>query len=813
MSSWAESKSQNRSLQILQAATEGRYGVLSVVIYNIEHLTAVVRAAEAKKSPMLILLFPLTVKQLPTLPWAVAVAIKSAKVPLALHLDHAQDEQQIRDIAGTLPFDSIMVDMSHYDHEENLAKTKVLTRVCHDHSIAVEAESGRINGGEDGIADTGDLEALFTSPEEVEDFIDAEIDLLAPSIGNIHGDYGPKGPQLDYQRLTNVNKQINNRVLMALHGTNDFSPEIMRKCIDNGAIKLNVNKLLLEVWNVHLRENANKPLTQLMEDGMNILQKETERWIDICGSAAHFVLGQLQRAFEETCYLIRHCWKCVSDQFSTLSSTSRPVQILQMTTLNPGTGAARASKREALHLCNERLGHWLGDEDGPLTLSAMAIGGSARRQRALAEVDGMFAGLTYLNKVGDSQEDIRYDSTFPGFSWTLEESILHSDITDLDLEELGAKCAKEEIRTNEIRRAWSGLRDLRKGLEQQHYQLRGVAFEEENSTKIQELLLNNYTSPRRMGEIGILAYRDVLDFVVPDTLAEVVAFASVSYVISNLLLQRGRIAETDVLSGLQRWGGCISNEMDRHTFALLASKMWPLEHLRTADDIEKRSGQDDDQDSHYLRAKRSRLEDDDAPLPLGFQPFQSIAGQGSSSKEMRDAALLTSQGLEMLSEKSPIAACNQQHSVDIENFGGDVMNITDQTSEEYDFSQLLSLLGDTSGAVGGPGQHNDSLCPSGLDPKSSDYYWTGLSLDHIPSQTFSPMDDPHIRQQSPPPAEGCPSFSTDDPAEVIEPGREHEKFIRWIYGSSSFYPSRTKASTQPGTETRQEQFPSAKQDA
>ncbi|UQC88601.1 fructose-bisphosphate aldolase class-II [Colletotrichum lupini] len=273
MSSWAESKSQNRSLQILQAATEGKYGVLSVVIYNVEHLTAVVRAAEAKKSPMLILLFPLTVKQLPTLPWAVAAAIKSAKVPLALHLDHAQDEQQIRDIAGTLPFDSIMVDMSHYDHEENLAKTKVLTRVCHDHNIAVEAESGRIN-------------ALFTSPEEVEDFIDAEIDLLAPSIGNIHGDYGPKGPQLDYQRLTNVNKQINNRVLMALHGTNDFSPEIMRKCIDNGAIKLNVNKLLLEVWNVHLRENANKPLTQLMEDGMTILQKETERWIDICGSAA-----------------------------------------------------------------------------------------------------------------------------------------------------------------------------------------------------------------------------------------------------------------------------------------------------------------------------------------------------------------------------------------------------------------------------------------------------------------------------------------------------------------------------------------------
>jgi fructose-bisphosphate aldolase, class II len=51
-----------------------------------------------------------------------------------------------------------MVDMSHYEHEENLAKTKVLTKVCHDVGVAVEAESGRINGGEEGIADTGALQ-------------------------------------------------------------------------------------------------------------------------------------------------------------------------------------------------------------------------------------------------------------------------------------------------------------------------------------------------------------------------------------------------------------------------------------------------------------------------------------------------------------------------------------------------------------------------------------------------------------------------------------------------------------------------------
>jgi fructose-bisphosphate aldolase, class II len=79
---------------------------------------------------------------------------------MSLHLDHAQDENQIREVANTLPFDSIMVDMSHHDHEENLSRTKKLTRLCQQKGIAVEAETGRISGGEDGIADTGDLEGI-----------------------------------------------------------------------------------------------------------------------------------------------------------------------------------------------------------------------------------------------------------------------------------------------------------------------------------------------------------------------------------------------------------------------------------------------------------------------------------------------------------------------------------------------------------------------------------------------------------------------------------------------------------------------------
>ena len=148
----------NKTLAILDAAAKGSYGVLAAIAYNVEHVTAFVRAAEAARSPIILQLFPSTLRQLPSLVWAASAAAKASTVPISLHLDHAQDEAHVRQIVRDLPFDSIMVDMSHHDHHDNLVNTKELASLCHEKGIAVEAESGRINGGEDGIADTGELE-------------------------------------------------------------------------------------------------------------------------------------------------------------------------------------------------------------------------------------------------------------------------------------------------------------------------------------------------------------------------------------------------------------------------------------------------------------------------------------------------------------------------------------------------------------------------------------------------------------------------------------------------------------------------------
>ncbi|TLD30668.1 hypothetical protein PspLS_01736 [Pyricularia sp. CBS 133598] len=289
MSSWDPTK--NKTYQILKAAEEGGYGVQAPIAYNLEHVLAFVAAAEAKRSPLIIQVFPWAVTfSGGLLIHAAAHAAKAATVPVAIHLDHAQDEAMIRHCADNLPFDSIMVDMSHYEMDENLARTKILVQYCHDRGIATEAEPGRIEGGEDGIADTADLEGALTTADQVEDFIETGIDFLAPAFGNVHGEYGKRGPVLEFDRLETIRKTAAGRVRIVLHGTNGFPEDIMKKCIAGGVTKVNVNKLVLDDYLVHLKENASKlTLTTLMEEGVREARKLMEWQMDVVGSTGKAV--------------------------------------------------------------------------------------------------------------------------------------------------------------------------------------------------------------------------------------------------------------------------------------------------------------------------------------------------------------------------------------------------------------------------------------------------------------------------------------------------------------------------------------------
>ncbi|KAH6668690.1 ketose-bisphosphate aldolase [Halenospora varia] len=277
----------NKAVKMLKDAEEGGYGIIGVVSYNLETITAVVRAAEKKRSPAQILLFPWALHYSPLLIHLAVAACKTATVPIALHMDHAQSEEEII-AAAEYDFDSIMVDMSHYEKEENLEKTERITKMLHEKGIATEAEPGRINGGEDGVADTGDLEGLLTTFEEAERFVNTGIDFLAPAFGNIHGNYwGVENIKLDFERLQNIRKATQGKGChLVLHGTNTFPDATMQACIKGGMTRCNVNELVLHTYSKYVAENTGKvPLTELMSKGTDLIQELVEYQMDVMGSS------------------------------------------------------------------------------------------------------------------------------------------------------------------------------------------------------------------------------------------------------------------------------------------------------------------------------------------------------------------------------------------------------------------------------------------------------------------------------------------------------------------------------------------------
>lgn len=191
----------NKHLSILRHAEEGGYGVIAAIAYNIEQIIGLVSAAEQARSPLILQFFPWAVEfGNGLLIRAASEAASRAQVPISIHLDHCQKPELVKLAADMGLFHSIMVDMSHYNKEENLRRTKELVEYCNARQIATEAEPGRIEGGEDGVVDTDALEGMKTTAEEIDEFIGTGVDALAPAFGNIHGEYGPSGPQLDFER-------------------------------------------------------------------------------------------------------------------------------------------------------------------------------------------------------------------------------------------------------------------------------------------------------------------------------------------------------------------------------------------------------------------------------------------------------------------------------------------------------------------------------------------------------------------------------------------------------------------------------------
>ncbi|MDR1193644.1 MAG: class II fructose-1,6-bisphosphate aldolase [Peptococcaceae bacterium] len=241
---------------LLEAAEKGKYAVGAFNCNNMEIVQAIAEAAELERAPVIIQASQGAIKYA-GLDYVVALcnsAAKNVTVPIALHLDHGTDlEQVIKCITGG--FTSVMYDGSSKPFEENVAMTKKVIEIARAAGVSTEAELGKLGGIEEHI-NVSARDAMMTNPEEAKRFVaETGVDSLAVAIGTAHGPY-KLPPKLDFERLEKIKALV--PIPIVLHGSSGVPGDDLKKAIALGVRKVNIDTNIRQAFLATLREELAK---------------------------------------------------------------------------------------------------------------------------------------------------------------------------------------------------------------------------------------------------------------------------------------------------------------------------------------------------------------------------------------------------------------------------------------------------------------------------------------------------------------------------------------------------------------------------
>ena len=194
--------------EMLKKAKAGHYAVGQFNINDLEWTKAVLTAAEELRSPVILGVSEGAGKYMAGYRTVVGMVNGMIKemdisVPVALHLDHGSYEGCLK---------------------------------CIDAGLSIEAEVGSIGGEEDGVVGMGEC----ADPKECKMIADLGVDFLAAGIGNIHGKYPANWKGLSFETLAAV-QELTGELPLVLHGGTGIPDDMIKKAIDLGVSKINVN--------------------------------------------------------------------------------------------------------------------------------------------------------------------------------------------------------------------------------------------------------------------------------------------------------------------------------------------------------------------------------------------------------------------------------------------------------------------------------------------------------------------------------------------------------------------------------------------
>jgi fructose-bisphosphate aldolase class II len=233
--------------QMLDHAAEFSYGVPAFNVNNLEQTRAIMEAAQACNSPVIMQASAGARKYAgaPFLRHLILAAIEEfPDIPVVMHQDHGTSPT-ICQRSIQLGFSSVMMDGSLREngktpasYEYNVDVTQRAVAMAHACGVSVEGELGCLGsletgqaGEEDGVGAEGTLspEQLLTDPEEAADFVSkTQVDALAIACGTSHGAYKfsrpPTGDILDIDRIKAIHQRIPDTHLV-MHGSSSVPQE------------------------------------------------------------------------------------------------------------------------------------------------------------------------------------------------------------------------------------------------------------------------------------------------------------------------------------------------------------------------------------------------------------------------------------------------------------------------------------------------------------------------------------------------------------------------------------------------------------
>ena len=235
--------------QLLDHAAENGYGLPAFNVNNLEQVQAIMAAADAANSPVIMQASAGARKYAGEafLRHLIDAAVEAyPHIPVVMHQDHGQSPAVCM-AAIRSGFSSVMMDgsleadgKSVASYEYNVEVSKEVVKFAHSIGVTVEAELGVLGSletmkgdKEDGHGADGTMtrEQLLTDVDQAADFVKrTQCDALAIAIGTSHGAYKftrkPTGDILAIDRIKEIHARIPNTHLV-MHGSSSVPQELL----------------------------------------------------------------------------------------------------------------------------------------------------------------------------------------------------------------------------------------------------------------------------------------------------------------------------------------------------------------------------------------------------------------------------------------------------------------------------------------------------------------------------------------------------------------------------------------------------------